>query len=268
MRQIVGSHSKVPIELFYLETSSIPIEFILASRRLNYLHNVLTKNENELVKSVFLAQKINPNKGDWCLLVEKDMKLVNIKMTESEIMLMSKTKFKNHVKKCVAAAAFESLKCIQSEHEKVKHIEYKSLRIQPYMISASLSYEESSMLFNMRADTVNGFKMCFPNFYKNNTFCMLGCLEQDSIAHCFSCSVIDSQTCKTSVSVRNIFDTEDKQKEAVTEFMERIKVRDSLLADSASQGIILDTSTSAGAGRAGSGNMGTVSLHITTSSVT
>ena len=43
-RQIVGSHSKVPIELMYLETSSIPIEFILASRRLNYLHNVLTKN--------------------------------------------------------------------------------------------------------------------------------------------------------------------------------------------------------------------------------
>ena len=162
MRQIVGSHSKVPIELLYLETSSIPLEFILASRRLNYLHNVLTKNENELVKSVFFAQQINPNKGDWCLLVEKDMKLVNIKMTESEIMLMSKTKFKNHVKKCVAAAAFESLKCIQSEHEKVKHIEYKSSRIQPYLISASFSYEESCMLFNMRANTVNGFKMCVP----------------------------------------------------------------------------------------------------------
>ena len=34
MRQMVGSHSKVPIELLYLETSSIPIEFILASQRL------------------------------------------------------------------------------------------------------------------------------------------------------------------------------------------------------------------------------------------
>ena len=181
---------------------------------------------------------------------------------------MPKTKFKNHVKKCIAAAAFESLKCIQSEHETVKHIEYKSFEIQPYLISAFFSYEESCLLFNMHSNTVNGFKMCFPNFYKNNTFCKLGCLEQDSIKHCFSCVAIDSQTLKTSVSVRNIFDTEDKQKEAVTEFMKRTKVRDSLLADSASQGIILDTSTSAGAGRAGSGNMGTVSLHITTSSVT
>ena len=129
MRQIIGSHSKVPIELLYLETSSIPIEFILASRRLNYLHNVLTKNDNELVKSVYFAQKVNPINGDWCLLVEKNMKLVNINMTESEIKLMSKTKFKNHVKECVAAAAFDSLKCIQSEHEKVKHIEYKSFKI-------------------------------------------------------------------------------------------------------------------------------------------
>ena len=95
-----------------------------------------------------------------------------------------------------------------------------------------------------------------------------GCLEQDSIAHCFSCAAIDSKTLKTSVSVRNIFGIEEKQKEAVTEFMKRKKVRDSLLAVSASQGIILDTSTPAGAGRAGSGNMRTSSLHITTSSVT
>ena len=75
MRQIVGSHSKVPIELLYLETSSLPIEFILASRRLNYLHNVLTKNDNELVKSVYLAQKVKPSNADWCLLIEKDMEL-------------------------------------------------------------------------------------------------------------------------------------------------------------------------------------------------
>ena len=120
----------------------------------------------------------------------------------------------------------------------------------------------------MRSNTVNGFKMCFPNIYKNNTFCKLGCLEQDSIAHCFSCAAIDSKTLKTSVSVRNIFDIEEKQKEAVTEFMKRKKVRDSLLAVLASQGIILDTSTPAGAGRSGSGNMGTSSFHITTSSVT
>ena len=47
--------------------------------------------------------------------------------------------------------------------------------------------------------------MCFPNFYKNNTLCKLGWFEQDSLDNCFNCAVIDS----------NIFETEDKQKEAV-----------------------------------------------------
>ena len=46
MRYIFGAHSKVPIELLYLETKSIPLDFILASRRINYLHNILTKPKN------------------------------------------------------------------------------------------------------------------------------------------------------------------------------------------------------------------------------
>ena len=82
----------------------------------------------------------------------------------------------------------------------------------------------------------------------------------------FSCAAIDCILSKTSVSIRNISETEDKQKEAVTEFMKRTRVRDALLADSASQGIILDTSTSAGAGCAASGPMRTFSLHVTTPS--
>ena len=75
---------------------------------------------------MFLAQKINPNKGDWCLLVEKDMKLLNIKMTESEIMLMSKMKFKNHVKKCVAAAAFKSLNVYKVSMRKLSILNTKA----------------------------------------------------------------------------------------------------------------------------------------------
>ena len=42
-RQIVGWLSKVPIEFLYLETSALPIEFILASWRLNYLHKKYSK---------------------------------------------------------------------------------------------------------------------------------------------------------------------------------------------------------------------------------
>ena len=86
----MGCHSKVPIELLYLETSSLPIEYIFTSRRLNYLHNILTKKEDEIVKCVYNAQKLNPIKVDWCILVQHDMELVTINMSESEICSMSK----------------------------------------------------------------------------------------------------------------------------------------------------------------------------------
>ena len=93
LRHILGCHSKVPIEFLYLETSALPIEYILASPRLNYLHNVLSKKEEELVKRVYNAKKVNPCKGDWCILIQNDMELVKINMSESEISSMSETFF-------------------------------------------------------------------------------------------------------------------------------------------------------------------------------
>ena len=57
MKKIIGCHSKVPTELLYLETSSVPIEYIIASRRINYLHNILSKEDHELTKRVMIVRR-------------------------------------------------------------------------------------------------------------------------------------------------------------------------------------------------------------------
>ena len=57
------------------------------------------------------------------------MELVNLNMTESETSSMPKTHFKKKVKECVAVAALKCLNLIQVEHEKVKHIKYKTFKI-------------------------------------------------------------------------------------------------------------------------------------------
>ena len=41
VRKIIDSHSKVPKELLFLEAGAIPLEYILASQRLNYLHTIV-----------------------------------------------------------------------------------------------------------------------------------------------------------------------------------------------------------------------------------
>ena len=85
MRKILGTHSKVPSEMLYLETATIPIEFILASQRINFLHNILIKENTELTKRVYEAQVKNPCKGDWSMLVKEDMVKVGITLTDTEI---------------------------------------------------------------------------------------------------------------------------------------------------------------------------------------
>ena len=56
VRKIINCHSKAPIEMLYLETGTTPVEYILASRRLNYLHTVLTRNNRELTNFSYTQQ--------------------------------------------------------------------------------------------------------------------------------------------------------------------------------------------------------------------
>ena len=45
LRSLLKSHSKTSIIFLHLETATWPIRFIIASRRLNYLHNILKRKE-------------------------------------------------------------------------------------------------------------------------------------------------------------------------------------------------------------------------------
>jgi hypothetical protein len=253
MRKIIGAHSKVPIESLYLETASIPIEFIIASRRVNYLHNIVSRDRGELVKRVYTEQKTNPSKGDWCHMVQSDMAMIGLNMSETQISITPKHHFKLLVKRCVKNAAFSALQKTKLSHTKVKNIEYPDFKLQPYMHSRQLSKDQVSTLFNLRADTVNGYKECFPHAYVD-LLCKLGCNESDSISHMFKCSKIDEQCGKTLVQKDAIFANIEQQKDAVSTFTKRDITRAAIIKDAAAsqgQSQILDTSTPAAAGGAG-----------------
>ena len=158
------------------------------------------------------------------------------------------------MKKHVTSAAFESLKLKQSGHIKIKHIKYQNNKGQPYLKSNLLSSEESATLFNLRSNTVNGYKMCFPSVYRNDKSCKLGCLVYDSIDHLYTCVIIDKSCGKTKTRFSGVYASLPEQKEAASIFIKRHNTRSSIIeAVTASQGPrqILDTSTQADAGGAG-----------------
>ena len=60
LRGILSAHSKIPLEALFLESKSIPIRYIVASRTIKYLLTILQKDENEMVRRVYEAQKVLP----------------------------------------------------------------------------------------------------------------------------------------------------------------------------------------------------------------
>ena len=83
-RRVFDCPVSTPIESFYLETSTIPIRFILMGRRLMYLWTLLQKSEKELAKQVYNTQKLFPVKKDWLLQVQEDMEKCQINLTDEE----------------------------------------------------------------------------------------------------------------------------------------------------------------------------------------
>ena len=124
IRSILSAHPKIPLEALYLETKSVPIRFIITSRRIMYLHSILQKEEHEMVRQTYEAQKIQPIQGDFIDLVLKDFEKISLEMTEHEIQCTTKQRFKNIIKMKIQKAAFKYLKTLQNSHTKMKNLKY------------------------------------------------------------------------------------------------------------------------------------------------
>ena len=120
MIAICDAHSKTPVEFLYLETSAKPLTYIISSRRLMYLHHIVQKEENELIKRVFKAQNENPTKVDFCELVKADMDMIGQTYDENILAGYSKSQFKIIIKKLLNEEFFKYLKSMQVKHKKDK----------------------------------------------------------------------------------------------------------------------------------------------------
>ena len=158
----MGAHPKIPLEALYLETKSIPIRFIVASRRILYLHTILQKNPNEMIPQIYEAQKENSEPGDFINLVKNDFDLIGLKMSEFEMKHTNKQKFKQIVKNKVSDAAFNFLKCRPATHSKMRKLIYRKFEMPQYLCSPLFNRNSRSLLLALRTRTVRGIKSDFP----------------------------------------------------------------------------------------------------------
>ena len=78
LRRYLDAPSKSPIPGLYLELGVYPVRYHIMEKRLMFLHQILSCEEERLISKVFWAQENNPVKNDWILQVKDDLKLFKL----------------------------------------------------------------------------------------------------------------------------------------------------------------------------------------------
>ena len=70
-----------PVEALFLELGIVSIGTVIKAARVNYLHYLATRDENEMLYKVFIAQWNHPVRNDWSVTVKQDLR--DLKIEES-----------------------------------------------------------------------------------------------------------------------------------------------------------------------------------------
>ena len=105
MKIICDGHAKMASESYYLETSAIPLKYLISSRRIMYLKKILSRMDGKLIKRVYTTQRDNPTKGDFIELVKENLESIGEPFDENGICSKYKSLFKQIVKRKIRDTA-------------------------------------------------------------------------------------------------------------------------------------------------------------------
>ena len=133
LRKVLNVATSCPIEALYLELGCVPLSYIIQSRRVNYLHHLVTRSENEMLSKFFYTQWNYPaKKNEWTVKVREDLKDIDIEDDLEKIKKMIKYTLKNLVKKKVMDKTLTDLLDKKRKHKKIAKLNYTKLEMQEY----------------------------------------------------------------------------------------------------------------------------------------
>ena len=188
LRKILKAPAKTCKESLYLETGCKSVKYYIRQRRIMYQHHILRRPKTELISRFYHAQKLKPSKGDFVTLVENDKKLLKISLSDQEISEISKSKYKQIVKKAISEEAFKDLMRQKENHSKMTELQYSELAMQSYLKSdCILTDDEKCLLFKCRVRELD-VRPNYQNNYQNLQCLLCQTGEEDNQYHLFHCS--------------------------------------------------------------------------------
>ena len=185
LRKVLECPVSTPREMLYLELGVSPIRNMIRSRRINFLQYILKEEKDSLMYRFLMAQKDNPVKNDWCLMVMQDIEMYQLGLQVEEIEKMSEATFKAFFKKKEYETSLEYLnnEKITKNHTKVMHITHSELSLQDYLKPNTSSIEESKFTFLARSRMIAVRTNYKGQYTHTDTLCPLRCLDEDTQQH-------------------------------------------------------------------------------------
>ena len=207
-----------------------------------YHHHIISRPNEELIKKVYQKQKQNSLKGDWYRTLEEDFKFIGETINDDHISLIPNYDYRKLVKQKVQKAAFLSyLELKEKSKKKMKHLEYKTFAIQPYITSEYFSLKQIKLLYSLRSHCYK-VKMNSKKMHRGDLKCTFLCDQEETQIHVFEqCQPIKQQLgTNTSMQLKHIYGTLTEQLEAIIVFekiddMRKVMLRNILPGESSAR---------------------------------
>ena len=152
-RRILETAKSTPISIMHLELGTIPIRYVIKSRRLHFLQYILKQDKDSLLYKIFQVQSRYPQKGDWILQIRQDLEDVKLTLSFDEISILSDDAYHTKVKKAIKQSAFnwlinEKNKPWSSTPSKGSNLKYSELKLQDYFFPCSMTNKQCNILFS------------------------------------------------------------------------------------------------------------------------
>ena len=225
LRRILAVPFSTPKEAFFLELGIVPIGVLIKTRRIQYLHNLVNKNEKEMIHQFFTTQWNNPIKADWTETVRNDLEEFGLPEDFGFLKSKSKSSFKKLVKKKAREIALEQLLENKEKHLKMKKMDYSELKLQQYFQLPEISIAQARNIFKYRTRMLP-FGENFRG-QKESVICPLCHTHPDSQEWCLRCPAMRKEISENP----NMDDihTDELKMDTVQAVKEILKVRQNIL---------------------------------------
>ena len=207
LRKILEVGKGCPKEMLYLEMGIFPLRFTVMTRRLLFLHYILTEDKKSLIYRFLQAQVKNPSKNDWYLTIKEDLEFLEIFLDFDDIKSLPEQSFKKFVNEQVEEKAFQYLEQLKAKHSKVDHIKHNGFNMQEYFLPENVySIQMTKFIFQAKTRMID-VKCNFKNkFKKEDRKCPFGCDLEDSQEHLLLCpNLQEREICEEIIEYDDLF---------------------------------------------------------------